>query len=432
MSASYEVAVLGGGLAGRMAALSAAQENASVVLLTNSESPLQNSTGLIDFLGYLPGRPGPLVDPFDSVDDLPRTHPYSIMGEGTIREAFQLFDKVTKEAFLGGHTDRNGLITTQMGSAKPAARYPLSFASGLLSKNDSTLYLGIEGLLGLDGDFIAAGLSTTSLPYAIRGANIDIFAGRLPDQPRLRLATALDRNESWEEHEGTIREHLASTIRSVHQGESRIGLPAILGRRETGEIREELSERLGVNVFEYPTDPPSLPGVRLADILDKALAETGVERRDSSTIVTYSVAGNTIDELSLSNRAATINAAQYVLATGGLAEGGILERDGKLVERVFDLPIARSEALEGGVDPDPLAMQEFARAGLRTDSSLRPIAEDTAQDSEDADLSSRFSNLRAAGSVLGGFDFVAEHSRSGIAITTGVSAGRAAAKEVHK
>jgi glycerol-3-phosphate dehydrogenase subunit B len=54
---------------------------------------------------------------------------------------------------------------------------------------------------------------------------------------------------------------------------------------------------------------------------------------------------------------------------------------------------------------------------VRTDDTLRPL---------DASGSVEFENLRAAGSVLGGYDFAAEKSGSGVSIATGHAAGRAA------
>jgi glycerol-3-phosphate dehydrogenase subunit B len=62
----------------------------------------------------------------------------------------------------------------------------------------------------------------------------------------------------------------------------------------------------------------------------------------------------------------------------------------------------------------------FARFGVRTDDDLRPT---------DGDGRPEFDNLRAAGSVLGGYDFPAEKSGSGVSIATGYAAGRAAAEE---
>jgi len=43
-----------------------------------------------------------------------------------------------------------------------------------------------------------------------------------------------------------------------------------------------------------------------------------------------------------------------------------------------------------------------------------------------------FDNLRAAGSVVGGYDLAAEKSGAGVSIATGYEAGRRAAAEVHQ
>ena len=94
MAITSEVLVVGGGLAGTMAALSAAREGADVRLVSHKQSTLGQASGLVDALGYLPpvdppdddpemtptagrtgafDRPNPelVVDPFEAVERLP-------------------------------------------------------------------------------------------------------------------------------------------------------------------------------------------------------------------------------------------------------------------------------------------------------------------------------------------------------------------------
>jgi anaerobic glycerol-3-phosphate dehydrogenase len=64
-------------------------------------------------------------------------------------------------------------------------------------------------------------------------------------------------------------------------------------------------------------------------------------------------------------------------------------------------------------------LQPTLRATVHTE--LRPTT---------GDGTVEFENLRAAGSVLGGYDFAAEKSGSGVSIATGHAAGTAAAEAV--
>jgi len=79
MATEDDVLVVGGGLAGCMAALSAAREGAQVRVVSHAESTLRTASGLIDVLGYVDAA-GPLADPFAQLGDLPPPHPYSVVG----------------------------------------------------------------------------------------------------------------------------------------------------------------------------------------------------------------------------------------------------------------------------------------------------------------------------------------------------------------
>ena len=140
MAVTSEVLVVGGGLAGTTAALSAAREGADVRLVSHKQSTLGQASGLVDALGYLPpptdddpgatptagrtgaftDRPDPelIVDPFEAVERLPAGHPYRLVGAGALRDGLALFDE-TVAGYRGGHTDRNALVPTFGGAVKP-------------------------------------------------------------------------------------------------------------------------------------------------------------------------------------------------------------------------------------------------------------------------------------------------------------------------
>ena len=54
-----------------------------------------------------------------------------------------------------------------------------------------------------------------------------------------------------------------------------MGLPAMLGLRDPHEVLADVEHRLGRRVFEIPTLPPSVPGMRLYEILRSALRAAG-------------------------------------------------------------------------------------------------------------------------------------------------------------
>ncbi len=88
----YDVAVIGGGIAGYSAALRALQAGKKVVLINQGQSALHFSSGSIDVLGRLPD--GSVVNqPFDALSALQQQapeHPYSKVGRKNSEKRFDV------------------------------------------------------------------------------------------------------------------------------------------------------------------------------------------------------------------------------------------------------------------------------------------------------------------------------------------------------
>ncbi|MXR21337.1 FAD-binding protein, partial [Halobacterium bonnevillei] len=215
-------------------------------------------------------------------------------------------------------------------------------------------------------------------------------------------------------------------------------------RRPSG-VRAALADELGAEVFEVPMGPPSLPGLRLEDALFDALDDAGASIETGNPVTDFDVdgsdsagsdtagsfgtesdataasSGDSIERVYVEKNGAKIpnSADQYVLATGGLVGKGVeSDRDG-VSEPVFDCHVAHDADRYEWFADDAFGDHQFPRFGVATDDDLRPL--DAAGDPE-------FRNLRAAGAVLGGYDFAAEKSGSGVSIATGYAAGRRAAE----
>ncbi|RZH68203.1 glycerol-3-phosphate dehydrogenase subunit GlpB [Natrinema altunense] len=431
MAIEDDVLVVGGGLAGTTAALAAAERDVQVRLVSYRQSTLRNASGLIDIMGYTPAGDGPLVDPFGALDDLPAGHPYERVGSEAVREALAFFDGIVGDAYAGAHTDANALVPTHGGTVKPTARYPTSTAAGLASDDRDALLVGFETLPDFEAPLAASHLEAAGAPFTARGVTVRFPGIGRDDAKVTRYAHLLDHDEPVETPAGetTAREALAETVRTHLEGESRVGFPAVLGDDRADAVRADLGDRLGVDVFEVPMGPPSLPGIRLEDLLYEALEAAGIRVTTGVPVVDYETDGEgtdatdpeRIDRVVVDRNGAEVphRATQYVLATGGLVGKGVQsERDG-VFEPLFDCHVPQpADRYDWFVD-DVFGDQPYARFGLPVDRDLRPL---------DADDDPEFSNLRAAGAVLGGYDFAAEKSGSGVSLATGYVAGRRAAE----
>jgi glycerol-3-phosphate dehydrogenase subunit B len=424
MAIESEVLVVGGGLAGLTSALAAAREGADVRLLSYKQSTLRHASGLVDVLGYTPEGEGPLSDPYDAIPALPDDHPYRTVGTETVREAMAFFDDVVP-TYRGGHTDRNALLPTHGGSIKPTARYPAGASAGLASDDRPVLLVGFESLVDFDAPHVAAHLERAGVPFDVRGVTIPFPGDLRADSKVTRYAKLLDTNASVavRGRERPVRDALADRVNTELSDEVRVGFPAVLGDDDTAGVRAALEARLGADVFEVPMGPPSLPGLRLEDCLFAALDEAGASIETGNPVVEFEDDGaGSIEQVSVEKNGATIpNAAdQYVLATGGLVGKGIESDRESVSEPVFDCYVSHPADRYDWFETDAFGDHPFARFGVATDDDLRPLDEAGTVE---------FDNLRAAGAVLGGYDYAAEKSGSGVSIATGYAAGRAAAQE---
>ncbi|ELZ24250.1 anaerobic glycerol-3-phosphate dehydrogenase subunit B [Halosimplex carlsbadense 2-9-1] len=422
MAIESEVVVVGGGLAGGFAALAAAREGADTRLLSYKQSTLAQASGLVDVLGYAPDGDGAAADPFEVIPALPDEHPYRTVGVGGVREAMAAFDEVT-DRYRGAHTDRNALLPTHGGTVKPTARYPASTAAGVASDERDALLVGFEALVDFDAPHAATHLENAGVPFEVAGATIAFPGGLAADAKVTRYAKLLDEDAPVETATGATRRArnaLASAVEPHLDGAERVGFPAVLGDDDPAAVRESLETELGVPVFEVPMGPPSLPGLRLEDDLYAALDAAGVSMETGNPVVGYDGEGG-IESVSIDRNGARIPFAadQFVLATGGLVGKGIGSDRERVEEPIFDCHVPHAADRYEWFDTDAFGDHAFARFGLLTDGDLRPL---------DADGTAEFENLRAAGSVLGGYDFAAEKSGSGVSIATGHAAGAAAAE----
>lgn len=422
-----DVVVVGGGIEGYCAALSAASERpaASVRLLVDDQGRFRHETGLLDVLGYTPDGEGPVREPFAALSELPAEHPYSRVGIEGVRSGLSLFADVT--GYAGTDSDANALVATPNGNVKPTQLYPEGVASGLASDDREMLLVDLPQIADLDAELAAAKLDSR-LPYDVRSTTITLDVD-IEDHPAVGFAAALDEGVELEE-ELPVRRALAARTRNALDVEPRVGFPAVLGRTEHDEIRSDLETILQADVFEVPLGPPSVPGMRLRSRLRSALDDAGVtvetgvtvtdvEARDGRIERVHAVAdgaGDTTD----TDATDAFDASQYVLATGGLAAGGLDSDRGSIAEPTVGCHVPHPTDRADWTAEEFLGDQPFARVGLDVDDQLRP---------QSADGSPAFENLRAAGRILGGGDFAAEQSGGGIAVATGYRAGQLASEQ---
>ncbi|MCL4515332.1 MAG: anaerobic glycerol-3-phosphate dehydrogenase subunit GlpB [Firmicutes bacterium] len=440
---TYDVVVIGGGLAGLVAANVAARRGKGVLLIAEGLASLHMATGCIDLLGYAePGDAMPVIRPWEALEELSAQapcHPYAKVGRPLVAESLEWFAGLCREGgcpLAGSTGGENLLLPTGLGTVRPTYLAPETMISGNLADlsgntgdSGDLLIVGFEGFRDFYPAYVAENLNLAGERYGAHPGWISNWphaAGvqiGVPDSTNMRDLSAVDLAVRFEREE--FRRKVAEKIKEVlarltcGAEVARVGFPAVLGLEKAVEARHDLEEKLGLRVFEIPILPPSVPGLRLAGVLEKAARAAGVEVLLGSPVVGAEVENGRCRSVTVRTpvRENRYQAEAFVLATGGVLGGGIrVDLDGPR-EPIFGLPVGHPPAREDWSRPQLMAPEghAFLRFGVEVDGGLRPLGRDGAVAIE---------NLLAAGSLLAGHGSCNEQSAEGIAIATGYAAGR--------
>jgi glycerol-3-phosphate dehydrogenase subunit B len=203
-----------------------------------------------------------------------------------------------------------------------------------------------------------------------------------------------------------------------------VGFPAVLGLGRAREVWHELQMGLGHPVFEVPTLPPSVQGIRLFETMTRALRREGARLVVGSTVAGAETSGKRLEGVvtQTAGRPLTYRARSFVLATGGFASGGLeLNSSGKIRETVFDLPVARMPGpRRPPFEPGYFDEHAISRAGVAIDDRMRPL------NVKEVPV---YENLHAVGATLGGAVPWREASGNGLSLASGYAAAAAILEE---
>jgi glycerol-3-phosphate dehydrogenase subunit B len=400
-------------MAGMVAAVRLAEEGRRVVVLARGVGSIQLSPGTIDVLGYAPD----LVE--SPTWALPRfveaypNHPYARLTPWMLEAGIEWFKGIFSSYRYVGGLMVNFLIPTPVGVPKPSAVVPQTMAGGDLRRGGSLVIAGLRGLKDFYPLYVADNLSGASLPsgasVSARGIELDSATDGLAEVDQLAFARHFE--------DVDFRKAVLRTLEDMVEPGETVGLPAVLGLDRAGAVWEELQDALGTAVFEIPTLPPSVPGLRVFRALREALRRAGGRLIVNATVIGAEADGRRVNAVVAESAARPIAypARSFVLASGGIATGGLeMDSFGPVRETVFGLPVAGvPETGKAGFSPGYFDPQPLARAGVAVDDRLRPVS---------ADGGAVYENLYAAGAILAGAVPWKEKSGDGISLATGFAA----------
>ncbi len=445
-----DLMVIGAGMAGMAATLFAVNRGLRVVQ-AGGLGGIDFTTGLLDVLGARPlaGEPAAAsVDrPWEGLERLRLEephHPYTYVGQGTIQESLQEFTTFLANAGLPykGHDLKNTAVLTAMGTRKMSYRLPLSMWAGAqaMAEDAPALFVDFPGLKGCSGRQIVAMQAAS----ARRGqpAWSNLRAVRLPFPGR--TGELYPEHLAWALEDEAVVAQLADAV-APHIGDAvAVGFPAVLGLYAPPQhapgphgllhVMAALEARLGRPVFEIPTLPPSMAGVRLRAAFETQLPLRSATMLSQKRVVNWQRMGTGELLLQVAGAGeetgngghgieATVQAKAVLLAGGRFFGGGLQADRHGVMEPLFRLPVHQPPSRDGWHREDFFDGRghPLNRAGLEVDACMRPL---------DATGKAALQNCFAAGAILAHQDWMRERSGAGLAIATAFAAVREACAQV--
>lgn len=403
--AAYDVIVVGAGLAGLFTGALAARGGARTLVIARGQGGTHLGPGCVDVLGHAAGQ---VVDsPAQAVKGLAADHPLSLAGEAALSAALAEFQKINAEGGYAwtGQLERNLKLPSAVGAVRPTCLAPKSYVAGDLSRNEELTLGEVAGFRDFYAGLAAANLNAAG--YAARAVALD-----LPDAPQRRDMFATDLARRLDQP--AYRAQVAKAWQAALKGTKRLGLPAVVGLRFAAEAFRDLSEKLGVEIFEIPILPPSVPGMRLYTWLRGVIQTARGSVLLGPHVTGWVEEGHVLGVTAVAENGPRQYAAPLViLATGGFRHGGLeAPARGQVTESVFGLPVAKADEWFA---PLYWGQHPYARFGVRVNAHMQPVDEQGAV---------VYPNVLAVGGLLAGADRNAEGSREGIDLATAWQAVR--------
>jgi len=414
---SCDVLVIGGGYAGLFTAWQASALGLNTSVLTKGWGTPYWTSGCIDVIGYqLPDYRQPVSSPRAYLERFANSHPehpYTHCGLDALDQAVSSFLDLCEQAGYPYHgsLDANIQLPTALGTLRTTCLVPITMLSGATSNRTPMLIVGFDHFLDFYPAFISENLTAQDIPAL--GISLD-----LPSLRNRKFITSMVLARLFDTAE--FRQEVIEALQPKLSSAGRVGFPPVLGLKNTTSVINHLQSAFGIPVFEIPGLPPSIPGIRLQNLLVSAIQHNHGAILSGMEVNKFSFDGKGIHAICSEAAARSVShcAQAYVLATGGILGGGIItSNDGYAQEAIFGLPVNIPYPFSRWLNRQFLSPEghPIFQAGLKINPSFQPVS---------AIGKPAYHNLYAAGNLLANCDPIRERSLEGIALASAFSVAR--------
>ena len=399
--------IVGGGLAGLLAGIRAAERGKRVLMISEGVGSLTYSSGVIDF-----GNVAQLVRQ--------DKHPYALLGESKVRNGADYFQDHFPD--YQGKWREVQTVLTPLGSPRKAGFIPKGLNAQALQGAQQIVLMAPEGMKDFFPEVTKANLERAypQCVVKVHPFRLDAFESwHTLGKP----VTGMDYTKYWRSASGTGA--LKGVVNSLNQkllDEARIdsGDPGKLvvvfpglTSAFSNSIKEVLST-LPFPVVEMTAFPPSTSGHKLYDALKETFGALGGELMVGTGVKQVEIQGKCCHKIIVKSKGkdSEFSARSFVLATGGVFGGGIEVTPEASKELVFGLPLYVPAEW---TNAEFLGDQPYARIGIEVDRELRPI---------DSKLNEVvLENVKVIGRMIAHWDPWVEHCGGGVSLASGWFAG---------